>query len=125
MPITSAWFDEAQSIVYLAATGDWSLEEYREQFLDAYHKMLSVSHPVGLIVDMSATTLIPRQFMSLGSFIARHRAPNLEFTIMVGFDAFAARLVGIMPRLVPGLSAKVRMVDTMDEAVGIIRGIRV
>lgn len=95
MPITTIWDNESNTIIRHIYEGSWTWDDFYTSMKTASDMAATVSHAVGLIVDVRDSNLIPQ---GLVTHINRlHTAkptwtPSL--TVLVGANAFVKALYG-------------------------------
>jgi hypothetical protein len=117
MPITSEWYDEGKTILYIRYDGNWTLEDYYENFGIANDLIQSVDHNVVTIIDFSTSGTIPVQFLSVGNHSERSRAKNSIQIVVFGITRYMEVLAGLFQRLFPNATRGLKIVGSLEEAV--------
>lgn len=117
MPVTSKWYNDEKTILYIKYDGIWSLNEYYENFEHANQMIRSVNHNVVTIIDFSTSGPIPVKFMTVGSHAERASAKNNVQIIVYGMNRYLEMLGGLFQRIFPNVTRGMKLVGSEEEAV--------
>lgn len=83
MALTGRWYDDAHTLFYLTFSGRWTAEMYRQEIMDGNQIIEAETHPVDVIMDLSASGLPPLNIYREIYATHQHHAANLRHTIIV------------------------------------------
>jgi hypothetical protein len=116
--ISVKWDSPDKRYVIATYHAGWGWDDFNWLKVTVDEMFMSVDYPVGAIVDVRTSSLVPRNASS-GIAKAFSTAPmTLDKTIIVGANSFYQLIIKIVQRLAPNSPAKnITFAKTMDEAV--------
>ena len=117
MPITSEWYNDERTIIWVKYDGVWTLEDFYWQYDVTVEKIQSVQHPVITILDFSTSGPLPNAFLSVGKYVEKARAQNNPKTIILGINHYLEILIKIFQNVVPKVTQQIKVVNTLEEAL--------
>lgn len=118
MPVTIDWHDEAKTILRMPISDPWTLAEMNQASEESRKMMSTVSHPVVLIMDASETKGFPKNIFSHYATNTKEAdlPRNQEAVIVVVRGPLLQAFVSTAKRILPQITKKMHMADTLDKA---------
>lgn len=126
MPITVRWYDDDQTIIHMPISDPWTITDLTLATQESYRMMAQVGHTVDLIMDASETTGIPRNILShFATNTTEATLPtNQGFVLVVVRNTLLQTFVSMAKRILPHITRKMHMADSLPGAVGKIMRLR-
>ncbi|MBC7869281.1 MAG: hypothetical protein H7Y09_00465 [Chitinophagaceae bacterium] len=121
MTISVYWHDENKQIVRIEYSEMWSLDELYKISLKSHQMVGEVSHQVDILVDLRRSRVAPTQLLSSARYVNSLVQPNQGLIVTVGAPTFLKALIRVAGRIMPQVTAKLRYVNTLDEAFDTIQ----
>lgn len=119
MPIQMRWHDSHKKIVALRVEGSWTWRDYQDAMTEMHAMMDTSPHEkVDFIMDMSLSTLIPRDMMNRMKRHERH--PKAHKMVVVGAGIFAQTLFNLMEFAAPDMMNRIKLCKNMEEALSFL-----
>ncbi len=117
MPITSNWYNEEKSILYVQYEGNWSLEDHYKA-IDTNSSMIgSVSHPVVAICDFSKSGPIPPQFLTSGRHSEHITPENASQVILFGINRYMEIIAKMFQKMFPKSTRGLFVASSLSESI--------
>jgi hypothetical protein len=123
MPVTTEWYDDTQTILHMRFTEPWTISEMSEAIHAARLNMQDVAHMVDLIFDIGQVQRIPANIITHFALSREdsHTASNQRYVVVVVQNRYISSLVAVSKRMLPAITQKMLMVNTLDEAIEVLR----
>ncbi len=119
MPVTSAWYDDDKTILFIKYDGNWTLDDYYTNFELANNMIRGVNHPVVTILDFSTSGPLPLRFLTVGSHAERTGAENIIQIIVFGITSYMESIARIFQRLFPKSLRTMQVVRSRAAAISL------
>lgn len=120
MSIHTAWDNPDKSVIHILFDGEWGGEDLADAVYRADAMIISVGHRVDLIIDMSSSSHIPRDFLSIARDMldSGQPRPNEGQRVVVGLNGFLRTLYHTAHRALNGRleGREVLFATSIDEA---------
>ncbi|MFZ4815662.1 MAG: hypothetical protein ACOYL5_14080 [Phototrophicaceae bacterium] len=116
MTLEIRWYDDSKTIIYQRYVGDWTLEETYQMIDITYTMMMSVTHLVDVITDMSKAGNAPNLLTS-SRYVNQHIAPNSGTAYLIESGDFMEGIVQVAHRLVPKFAAHLDTAESVKHAI--------
>lgn len=125
MGITAKWDDQEQTVLVMAFTENWTLDELRQVGMDALLMLRTVSHPVYVVSDFLESTGVPSGVLWQARDLHQLRPSNWEAGITVSTDAYARDLLALFGEVYMGSRRdRLYIVGSREEAIHLINGLK-
>jgi len=116
MPITIQWDNTNQSVLLIAVSGLWSLEERNQTVEKAFAMIRSVDHPVHVMLDVSRNRFTPSNFLPLMYQAANERPASMSSVVIVTNRTLVRIVVNTFLKLYPSVTLNIHFVASILEA---------
>lgn len=121
MGITILWDNEEKTIIRYVYEGRWVWDDLHHARVQVHEMLNTVNHPVGIIVDVRESTLVPNGALSQGRQFATTSPtthPNEGRTIIVGANTFLRSMYDLFRKIYTTLSGNldVDFAPTLESA---------
>lgn len=125
MPIAVVWDSDEQTIVVQKFTDPWDWTDF-ERALNITNQTLapSVNHAVAVVNDISETRRLPTGALTQFRSTMHRRAPNVQWIVIAGANAYAEAMVAMFRQLYTSESADWFSVATLDDARALVARMR-
>jgi hypothetical protein len=126
MPVTIHWHDESKTILRMPITDPWTLAEMNAAAVQSRQMMATVDHKVVLIMDALETNGFPKNvFSHFATNTKESDLPiNQEAVIVVVRGALLQAFVSTAKRILPHLTRRMHMADSLAAAEAKIAALR-
>ncbi len=93
MGVTVAWDNEAKTTLCLTYQQPWNWADFDAAQGVMYRLMASVTHPVDVILDISAMGMFPPNALSHLRELAKVRVPNQGIAVFVGARLLEVKII--------------------------------
>jgi hypothetical protein len=115
------WDNNEQTTILYTLEGEWTLDEFR-QTLDAMAQtILAKPHLVHVITDLTHATQPPARLLSAARYVDTTVQTNTGLIVFVNPMGMMVMLMKMAMGLMPGVAARARYADTIEQAREIIR----
>lgn len=119
MQIDVSWVNQAQTILLIAASGDWQWHDLSDALQRAHTLMDTAAGPVDWIIHNQDGNM-PDNWLIYGRRLAKLSHPKTNRMVFVGATYFMRSMVGIFTRIIPRLGQRMQFADTLDEALALL-----
>jgi len=98
MSIQVTWTDDTQTSIYCQFIGKWTLDDLYQCLSACYEMQTDKDYVVDLIFDMTQSDGIPKNIMSINSYIQRNRQPD-TVAVVITQNAFVRAMSETFMRL--------------------------
>ena len=120
MGIRLLWGNEEKTILRHIYDGKWTVDDYRGAMEESRQMLLSVQHPVDLIIDMRKSASPPFGILPAYQETDQLVPDNQRLVIMVKPGMIMKALNRIITDIAPRSSANGIIAESMDEAHALI-----
>lgn len=124
MPILTRW-EEDNRIVIWEFQGSWTWDDYYNQRGAVNDAIREKAHDVHMIIDMSASSLLPKNPLTHGTSAMRQAPINIGTTVYVGSNTILRTFFKMFKQIYsaaqPSKKLQIHMVTTLDEAYALIK----
>lgn len=125
MPIQVIWDNEEQTIIRQIFSDPWELSAYYDAIKITNAMMDSNENLIDIIIDGSDAHALPRNLLSGLGYVEAHVHARERYVIAVTQNLLVKGFFGILKRVKPSLGAKVKLVNTLDEAYAAIQQLEI
>ena len=123
MPISTHWYDEAETIRHWIFEGEWNWADFYEAVQVSHDIVAAKPYRVDTILDLSALRVNLPNMVSNFRSASRRRAPNVRMFVIVG-GGFVKALLNVVKTLLKDSADNVVYAPTLDEALATIESMR-
>jgi hypothetical protein len=116
MPVELMWDDEAHTILIQKYTGELIPEEFQKTVDQSRQMLLSVSHPVDLIIDAREVENKISTVMNSAKYADDNVPQNQRYLVVVGANLVIRSLVNAASKFAPKATKNIFFVNTVSEA---------
>jgi hypothetical protein len=120
-----SWYDEANRIVMLKFSEQWTWTDLRDALREAH----SLTHPnadrTDYFLDLRDSSLLPNGAIQQVRNIASEIPPNWGVSVVVHNSLFIQVMIQAIRRLHPELAARFQLAETIEEGLALIEESRV
>jgi hypothetical protein len=116
MPVELMWDDEAHTILIQKYTGELIPEEFQKTVDQSRQMLLSVSHPVDLIIDAREVENKISTVMNSAKYADDNVPLNQRYLMVVGANLVIRSLVNTAAKFAPKATRNIFFVNTVSEA---------
>lgn len=116
MPIELTWDDEAHTILIQKYIGELTPEEFHQTVDQSRQMLLSVAHPVDLIIDARAVVNKIATVMSSAKYADDNVPANQRYIMVVGANMVIRSIVNTAAKFAPRATHNIVFVTTVSEA---------
>lgn len=121
MGVIAAWEDKERTIIRLTFAQHWTNEELHSAGMDSIQMIRSVTHPVYVISDFSASATLPVGILWKARDLNRSRPPNWAAGITITHDSLTLSLIEMFRLVYLGQRGKhIYVVRSNPEAMALI-----
>ena len=95
MGIAVVWDNSEHTIIRFIYSGQWSLDNFYQALGESHQLLDTVTHRVGVIIDMENSKLVPNGVLSHGKNVSMRKHPNLGKSIIVGAGGLVRTLFDV------------------------------
>lgn len=122
MPVRFEWDNAEKTIIREIFEGKWDLTDLMRMFDESGVEIGKVDHRVDVIMDFrESTKILPGNLLSSMRSIDRRAPTNMGISVVVGASNYIKSLIDVMRRLMPKPLARVRVVETLEQAYAAIQ----
>lgn len=121
MTLDLKWGNDEKTFVYTRFYEGWTWREFKDKD-DLYYELVgSVEWRVDYVADFTNVSMVPSNVLQNLAYSASRRLPNEGYTIIVHANVIVKQLTRFIGKVLPVLGQSVQFVDTMDEALEIVK----
>ena len=121
MTIDVHWYDVDEEVLIYRFNGEWTSDEFREAVSCAAQlskeKAPKIIHT---IVDMADTNSVPFDLFSQIPHVRSNAQPNGGLIVVVHAPNIFVNVIRMMLTYLPNINSRIRMVDSMEEALTLV-----
>ena len=120
MAINVFWHDATQRIVMFEFKAGWTADDFLRASASAREMMLSVQHPVAMIVLFQQKIKLPRGFFQSLYQIENTITPNFRGAAIVHDSTLASTTIKVLSTVFPKLMQYVTLVPDLASAFDVV-----
>jgi hypothetical protein len=114
--IKIVWDDDTKTVIRYVFDTQWSWDDFFTAKAEAYTRIDTVSHKVGIIMDAPPDVTLPPNALTHGRTALKNKHPNTALVVCVLTKPFLRAMINMLIRLARGSSASIHMVSSVEEA---------
>jgi hypothetical protein len=121
MSVRVTWLDSSHTVIVREFEGAWTWDEYYTSQKQVSEMLLSVKHNVHQIFDFTKSSALPSNTLSHLRGSGRGMPTNRGRSVIVTQSNFYKHMYQLFDRLFPGVTQRVVLVATLEEALDKVR----
>ena len=117
MAITTHWYNNEKTILYIKYEGNWTLTEYHENIAFNAKSIREQPHRVVTIGDFSESGAIPNRFMSSGGHSENIAPENNLGMVLFGLNTYMAMIAKVFSKVFPKSTVGMVIASNKEEAL--------
>lgn len=118
MAIKVVWDNSEHTILRYVFPENWTREDYEAADAEAGAMLSTVRQPVGALVELPGSFIIPPQTVQPGKYFITVRHPRIYMSVIIGLDSVALTLFNTIKLMHPELS------EFVDTSINLAEGRR-
>lgn len=120
MPISMSWYGDSQRMIQARFVGKWDVADFMTMLDNSATMMRTVSYPVHLICDFSASTTTPRDLLAGFQFANRILPSNQGVVVYLNANSVIKAFVLMAKRTGLPAAKHIYNADSREDALQII-----
>lgn len=120
-----SWYDEANRIVMLKFTEQWTWSDLRNALRDAHSLTRPYADRTDYFLDLRDSSLLPNGAIQQVRNIASEIPPNWGVSVVLHNSLFVQVMIQAIRRLYPELAPRFPLAETIEEGLALIEESRV
>lgn len=116
MPVQSFWDNEEKTIIRYVCERGWTWEEFFAAKKHANQLMDTVPNKLGVIVESSSTSGLPRNLLEQTRKAVRSKHPNTVIVVLIVTNPFLRTMANTLRAISPQMGHYFVLASTLDEA---------